>query len=95
MPDVHLLVFGDQTETAIPTDELFQYSNKSKYISQYLQDSFTAVQRTLDTLNYAERSRFNFDSFQSLAEKVKQDKTPDIVLRTLILCVAQLGSLIL
>ncbi|EHK39377.1 uncharacterized protein TrAtP1_007158 [Trichoderma atroviride] len=94
MSEVHLLVFGDQTETAIPMDELLQYSDKSKYISQYLQDSFIAVQNTLDSLSDAEKERLKFDSFQSLAEKVRQEKTPDIVLRTLILCVAQLGSLI-
>jgi hypothetical protein len=95
MSEAHLLVFGDQTETAIPMDELLQHSHKSKYISQYLQDSFIAVQNTLDSLSDAEKERFKFDSFQSLAEKVRLEKTPDIVLRTLMLCVAQLGSLIL
>ncbi|KAM0485565.1 hypothetical protein ACHAPX_001553, partial [Trichoderma viride] len=70
MSDVQLLVFGDQTETAIPMDELLQYSHKSKYISQYLQDSFVAVQNALDSLSDAEKERFKFDSFQSLAEKV-------------------------
>ncbi|PTB41198.1 uncharacterized protein TrAFT101_006343 [Trichoderma asperellum] len=94
MPEVHLLVFGDQTETAIPMDELYQYAHESKYISQYLQNSFDAVQNVLDSLSDTEKERFKFDSFQSVAERVRLDKTPDIVLRTLVLCVAQLGSLI-
>lgn len=94
MPEVQLLVFGDQTETAIPMDELIQYSHKSKYISQYLENSFAAVQHVLDSLSDAEKERLKFDSFQSLSERVKLEKTPDIVLRTLVLCVAQLGSLI-
>ncbi|KAM0454325.1 hypothetical protein ACHAPV_008404, partial [Trichoderma viride] len=58
MSEAHLLVFGDQTETAIPMDELLQHSHKSKYISQYLQDSFIAVQNTLDSLSDAEKERF-------------------------------------
>jgi hypothetical protein len=94
MSEHHLLVFGDQTETAIPMDELYQYSHKSKYISQYLQNSFDAVQSVLGSLSDSEKERFKFESFQSLAERVRLDKSPDIVLRTLVLCVAQLGSLI-
>jgi hypothetical protein len=89
-----ILYFGDQTEKNIPLEELLEYSKESDRTRQFLQNTFHSIQRVIETLSEPEKSNYKFDSFEEASKRLAADSTPDVVLRTIVLCAAQLGYLI-
>ncbi|KAE8553489.1 hypothetical protein EYB25_004871 [Talaromyces marneffei] len=89
-----ILYFGDQTEKNIPFEELFEYSRESDRTKQFLQNAFHSIQLVIETLTEPERSKYKFDSFEEASKRLAVDSSPDVVLRTIVLCAAQLGYLI-
>lgn len=89
-----ILYFGDQTEKNIPFEELFEYSRKSERTSKFLQNAFQSIQLVIGTLREPERSKYKFESFEEISKQLAAESSPDVVLRTIILCAAQLGYLI-
>ena len=89
-----ILYFGDQTEKNIPFEELFEYSRKSERTSKFLQNAFQSIQLVIETLREPERSKYKFESFEEISKQLAAESSPDVVLRTIILCAAQLGYLI-
>lgn len=90
----HILLFGDHTERNIRLEELYEYSKQSKNMKTFLQDSFQSIQLVLLDLSESEKKKFEFSSFQSIAMSLATSPSPDVALRTVLLCVAQLGYLI-
>ncbi|GAM36474.1 hypothetical protein TCE0_018r05598 [Talaromyces pinophilus] len=89
-----ILYFGDQTEKNIPFEELFEYSKESDRTRQFLQNALHSIQLAIETLDGPERSKYKFDSFEEASKRLAADTSPDVVLRTIVLCAAQLGYLI-
>lgn len=99
-PSAHpqrIILFGDQTESVLPAIQtLYKRAPSSIYIQHFLRVSTDAARQSLEHLcNGSEKARFYFDSFLTLAEESAQRQCPDVVVQTLLLCVAQLGHLIL
>ncbi|PSN68069.1 PKS16 protein [Corynespora cassiicola Philippines] len=91
-----VLIFGDQTESTLPhIREIYRRSPASLYLQQFLRGSSDAVRRCIYDLSAAKRGRFYFDSFLSLAESYDQQQCSDPVVQTLLLCIAQLGTLVM
>lgn len=92
-----IVLFGDQTESVLPAIQtLYKRAPSSIYIQHFLRVSIDAARQSLEELcNGSEKIRFQFDSFLTLAEQSSQRQCPDVVVQTLLLCVAQLGHLIL
>lgn len=90
----YILYFGDQTERNIPLGELFEFSKTSIRTRKFLQDAFQALELVKDTLDKDDRAKYNFKSFEEAEQRLATDSSPDVVLRTIILCVAQIGYLI-
>ncbi|KAH7374244.1 PKS16 protein [Cadophora sp. MPI-SDFR-AT-0126] len=93
---MRVLLFGDQTEDPLPTiRDLYCQSHRSVFLSHFLKTAEDAVHQLACDLPSAQQRRLRFSSFCLLAETMLEDTHPDVVLRTLLLCVAQLGALIL
>ncbi|KAG4435352.1 hypothetical protein IFR05_009175 [Cadophora sp. M221] len=93
---MRVLVFGDQTEDPMPTiRDLYSQSHRSAFLSHFLKTAKDAVHQLACNLPTAQKRRLRFSSFYLLAETMLDDTHPDVILRTLLLCVAQLGALIL
>ena len=91
-----VLIFGDQTESTLPhIREIYRKSPASLYLQQFLRGSSDAVRRCIYDLSAAKRGRFYFDSFLSLAESSDQQQCSDPVVQTILLCIAQLGTLVM
>ena len=92
-----VILFGDQTESVLPAIQtLYKRAPSSIYIQHFLRVSIDAARHSLEELcSGSEKSRFYFDSFLTLAEQSSQRQCPDVVVQTLLLCVAQLGHLVL
>jgi hypothetical protein len=90
----HILLFGDHTERDIRLEELYEYSKQSKNMRNFLQDSFQSIQLVFLDLSEPERTKYEFSSFQGIAKSLATSPSPDVALRTVLLCVAQLGYLI-
>ncbi|RYP01440.1 hypothetical protein DL764_006210 [Monosporascus ibericus] len=91
-----ILVFGDQTEKVLPAiKELYRRSPNSIYLRHFLRVSHDATQRCFESLSALERQRLYFDTFLSLANESAQQQHPNIIVQTLLLCVAQLGTLVI
>lgn len=92
-----IVLFGDQTENVLPAIKtLYKRAPSSIYIQHFLRVSIGAARRSLEQqCTGSERSKFYFDSFLTLAEESTQRQCPDVVVQTLLLCVAQLGHLVL
>lgn len=92
---MRVLLFGDQTEDPLPTiKNLYHQSHRSIFLSHFLRTAKDAVHQLARDLPTSQQRRLRFSSFCSLAETMLED-TSDVVLRTLLLCVSQLGALIL
>lgn len=89
-----ILYFGDQTEKSIPFEELIEYSKESDRTRQFLQNALHSIQLVIETLDEPERPKYMFDSFEEASKRLAADTSPDVVLRTIVLCAAQLGYLI-
>lgn len=92
-----IILFGDQTESVLPAIQtLYKRAPSSIYTQHFLRVSADAARQSLEHLcNGSEKTRFYFDSFLTLAEESAQRQCPDVVVQTLLLCVAQLGHLVL
>lgn len=89
-----ILYFGDQTEKNIPFEELIEYSKESDRTKRFLQNALHSIQLVIETRDELERSKYKFDSFEEASKRLAADTSPDVVLRTIVLCAAQLGYLI-
>lgn len=92
-----IILFGDQTESVLPAIQtLYKRAPSSIYIQHFLRVSIDAARQSLEQLcSGSEKNKFYFDSFLTLAEGSTQRQCPDVVVQTLLLCVAQLGHLVL
>ena len=91
-----VLLFGDQTvDVYLDIKYLTHQSKHSLTLRTFLQNASDVLQSEIAKLNRWERERFRaFDSILVLAE-VHVNGGLDVVISTVLLCVAQLGSLIL
>lgn len=98
---LQILLFGDQTAAADLQSYikvLYQQCSRSSSLRVFMQTATDTLQKTITDLNLFESRHFpsSFQSVLDLAELYeRQDGTKDIVLSTLLLCIAQLGSLIM
>ena len=90
-----VLIFGDQTVDVYPDiKHLTQQSKHLLILQTFLQNASDVLQSETAKLHTRERERFRaFDSILGLAES-HVNGTLDVVISTVLLCVAQLGSLI-
>lgn len=97
IPPQRIILFGDQTESVLPAiQSLYKRAPSSIYIQHFLRVSIDAARQGLEQLcSGSEKNKFYFDSFLTLAEESTQRQCPDVVVQTLLLCVAQLGHLVL
>lgn len=97
----HLLLFGDQTAASdlqTHIKNLYQRSSRSYSLQAFLQHTADALQNNIAELNPTERQHFPalFQSILDLAEfHQHQGISRDVVLSTVLFCIAQLGSLIM
>ena len=96
MASAHLFLFGDQTVAVAPV--IKQLARNAKH-SRLLPPLFRAIEEALHvemaTLNVSERGPyFPFRSILDLAVAYEQHDTIDVIMSTVLLCVAQLGSLV-
>ena len=91
-----VLVFGDQVgDTRQTIKELTRKSNSSLYLRQFLEETTASLTSELTNLEYGERSRFpRFTSILDLAESDFENPNFEPSVQTVLLCIAQLGSLI-
>lgn len=92
-PDI--LLFGDQTETNFKVQELFNYAQRSTRLQSFIENALKSVHQAFADADIPDHQKYAFDSFLSLEERILAEKVPDVVLRTVLLCFAQLGHLIL
>ncbi|KAH6970569.1 hypothetical protein BKA56DRAFT_558919 [Ilyonectria sp. MPI-CAGE-AT-0026] len=92
----HILVFGDQTEKILPAiQELYRHAPNSLYLRRFLQVSHDVARRYFESLSALQSQRRYFDTFLSLADESAHQKHPDIIVQSMLLCVAQLGTLVI
>lgn len=91
-----ILLFGDQTADVCPEIRYLTLESKHSWnLHSFLQNVTDLLQFEITKLGTRERERFrNFDSLISLAES-HENGGLDVVVSTVLLCVAQLGLLIL
>lgn len=92
-----IVLFGDQTESVLPAiQNLYKRAPSSVYIQHFLRVSIDAARQSLEQVcSDSQKPKFYFDSFLTLAEGSVQRQCPDVVVQTLLLCVAQLGHMVL
>ncbi|KAH7120608.1 PKS16 protein, partial [Dactylonectria macrodidyma] len=91
-----ILVFGDQTEKILPAiQELYRHAPNSLYLRRFLQVSHDVARRYFESLSALQSQRRYFDTFLSLADESAQQKHPDIIIQSMLHCVAQLGTLVM
>lgn len=97
MAQRHLLLFGDQTVESYPTiKHLARQSKDSVTLQTFFRRTTDALQSQIAKLNVFERAGFfSFDSLLGLAEAHVQSGVNDVVVSTVLLCIAQLGCLIM
>ena len=90
-----ILLFSDQTVDVYPAiRDLFRQSRHSLTLQTFLRSSTDALQIETAKLHTHERRRFQcFDSILCLAEPHVNGHL-DVVISTVLLCVVQLGALI-
>jgi len=93
----HLLLFGDQTvETLSSIQNLFCQSRTSTSVSRFLSEATDVIQIQASKLNAAERKRFfGFETILDLAERYESQQDPDDLVATVLMCISQLGELIM
>ena len=91
-----ILLFGDQTADVYPDiKRLTRQSKDSLILQTFLRNASDILQWETAKLDTRERERFRaFDSILNLAD-VHVNGDLDVVVSTVLLCIAQLGSLIL
>ena len=91
-----VLLFGDQSVDVYPAiKELARQSRRSLTLQTFLRNASDVLQSEIAKLHTHERERFRaFDSILSLAEP-HVDGRLDVVISSVVLCVVQLGALIL
>lgn len=96
MAGSRLLLFGDQTVEAFSSiRHTFRQSRDSLPLQEFLRRSTDALQSEISKLPTSERERFSsFDTILALAEAHGKSGSNDVVVSSILLCVAQLGSLI-
>ncbi len=92
-----LLLFGDQTGETYPVIlKLFRHSKHSQYLQDFLRKTTDALQYQVSKLQPTEQERFfSFDSILGLSEAYSQNGVNDAAVSTVLLCVTQLGSLMM
>ena len=92
-----LLLFGDQTAQIGHTiKRLYRQSRRSILLQTLFQKTTDALQCQTSKLQPFERQRFfSFESILGLAETYAETGVLDIAVSTVLLCIAQLGSLIM
>lgn len=92
-----VLLFGDQTgDPYADILGLFRHSKKSQLLRKFLQNTSDALQHEISGLLPSERVRFvSFDSVLDLAEVHSKNGVKDAAVSTVLLCVAQLGNLLM
>lgn len=95
-PQTRVLLFGDQTVDVYPAiQDLVRQSRHSLTLQTFLQNARDVLQCETAKLHTHDRARFQaFDSILSLAEAHLNGRL-DVVISTVLLCVAQLGTLML
>lgn len=88
-----LLVFGDQSvPSSQAAKDIIWQTRHSRLAAEFLKTTMDAIQCEVSAMNFLERARFgSFDSFLDLAETQIKQRTNDVVISTLLLCVAQLS----
>ncbi|KAI9833795.1 MAG: hypothetical protein M1819_003530 [Sarea resinae] len=96
MEQTRLLFFGDQTVETLPTLKLLsRQSQSSSLLPIFLRDTAHVLKAQVAQLYAADRERFcSFESILGLAEAHSQSGINDVVVSTVLLCIAQLGSLL-
>lgn len=91
-----VLLFGDQTVDVYPAIKLLtRLSKHSLNLRTFFRNASDVLQLEIAKLHTNEREKFQaFVSILDLAE-TRVDGNLDVVVSTVLLCVAQLGSLIL
>ncbi|WEW55600.1 hypothetical protein PRK78_001031 [Emydomyces testavorans] len=93
MSTSYILLFGDQTETKFNIRELFEHSKHSERLRSYIERAQNSARHVLDSAGAGQK--YDFESYLSLEERILTENVPDVVLRTVLLCFAQLGHLIM
>jgi Starter unit:ACP transacylase in aflatoxin biosynthesis len=93
----HLLLFGDQTvETLSSIQNLFRQSRTSTSLSRFLREATDVIQIQASKLNATEQKRFfGFETILDLAESYESQQDPDDLVATVLMCISQLGELIM
>ncbi len=93
----HLLLFGDQTvETLSSIQNLIRQSRTSPSILRFLREATDVVQTQASKLDIANQRRFlGFETILDLAERYDEQDTPDDLVATVLMCIAQLGELMM
>lgn len=106
-PYRRIVLFGDQLENSLPAiQELYRRAPSSIFLQHFLRVASDAARASLARLSSSGSSissstsgegpdRTPFDSFLTLAEDCTQREGPGSLVQTLLLCVAQLGHLVL
>ncbi|KFG84219.1 putative polyketide synthase [Metarhizium anisopliae] len=92
----NILLFGDQTETNLSIQALYNHANTSKRLLGYIDAAYEAANQALDQqyVNPDVRAVYHFASWIELEKTIASQEVPDVVLRTTALCFAQLGHFI-
>lgn len=93
-PPNNVVLFGDQTVDPCPViKQLYRQSRDSLALQAFFRQSYEAVRREIATSEYSDRALFpSFDSIRALAEK--QPEKHNEAVSTVLLCIAQLGLLL-
>lgn len=96
-PYQKIVLFGDQLETGLPAiQELYRRAPSSIYLQHFLRAASDAAREALEKLSSTfDVPRLYFDSFLTLAEDPSKKQGPGTTIQSLLLCVAQLGHLVL
>ncbi|MCJ1313534.1 hypothetical protein MMC25_007213 [Agyrium rufum] len=97
MASTRLFLFGDQTvEPQLAIKQLVKQAKTSNPLASFLQVATDVVQFQVAQYPAPERERFyGFTSLQALAKAHADSGVNDTVVSTVLLCIAQLGALIL
>ena len=92
-----LLLFGDQTaQTAPLIKKLSHQSRHYLFLQVFLQKATEALRCEISRLQPAERNKFfPFESVLDLSETYVKNGVLDVAVSTVLLCIAQLGSLVM
>ena len=92
-----LVLFGDQTVDPCPIiKQLYRQSRENLTLQVLFQKTYHAVRQEVAISEKPDRLLFpSFDSILSLAEAYSQSSSPEEAVTTVLLCIAQLGLLLM